>query len=63
MGFERSIDDYLNEPRFDNFMTKRIAGTDNVEKAIEIIEKKVKGSKKKRILLARTSINKQERRF
>ncbi len=40
MGIKRTIIEYLNEPRFNNYMTVRIAGEENFDKAIEELEKK-----------------------
>jgi len=38
MGIEWTLDEYLNETKFNNFMTVRIAGNQDVDKAIDEIE-------------------------
>jgi len=42
MGFERTIEEYLNETRFNNFMTVRIAGDSDLDKAKQIVSEKIK---------------------
>lgn len=42
LGFDRTIDEYLNESKFNNFMTVRIAGDSDIEKAKQIISEKIK---------------------
>ncbi len=40
MGFRRSLDDFLGEPRFNNYMTVRLAGSEDVEKAKTVLKEK-----------------------
>ena len=41
MNFDWSFKEYLEKPQFFNFQTKKIAGEENLQKAIDIIESKV----------------------
>ena len=41
MNFDWSLEEYLEKSQFFNFQTKKIAGEENLQKAIDIIESKV----------------------